>query len=61
MYNYEIHDIHTCLRMQLTQDEQLEVSGFVFQNITEVIFEFYKTQDNSANSYIELPKKLTKL
>ena len=43
--------------MLLTEDEQLEGTGFVFQNITEVIIEFHRTRDISASSYIELSKK----
>ena len=43
--------------MQKLDDEQLEGSGFVFQEIEEVILEIYKVIDIQASSYIELPPK----
>ena len=43
--------------MQKLDDEQLEGSGFVFQEIEEVILEIYKVNDIQASSYIELPEK----
>ena len=43
--------------MQKLDDEQLEGSGFVFQEIEEVILEIYKVNDIQASSYIELPPK----
>ena len=49
-------DTHNTL-MQKLDDEQLEGSGFVFQEIEEVILEIYKVNDIQASSYIELPGK----
>ena len=49
-------DTHNTL-MQKLDDEQLEGSGFVFQEIAEVILEIYKVNDIQASSYIELPGK----
>ena len=49
-------DTHNTL-MQKLDDEQLEGSGFVFQEIEEVISEKYKVNDIQASSYIELPGK----
>ena len=49
-------DTHNTL-MQKLDDEQLEGSGFVFQEIEEVILEIYKVNDFQASSYIELPPK----
>ena len=49
-------DTHNTL-MQKLDDEQLERSGFVFQEIEEVILEIYKVNDIQASSYIELPPK----
>ena len=49
-------DIHNTL-MQKLDDEQLEGSGFVFQEIEEVILEIYAVNDIQASSYIELPGK----
>ena len=43
--------------MQKLDDEQLEGSGFQFQEIEEVILEIYKVRDIQASSYIELPGK----
>ena len=43
--------------MQKLDDEQLEGSGFVFQEIKEDILEIYKVNDIQASSYIELPPK----
>ena len=51
---------HSTIRLQLmqhTDDEQLEGSGFQFDCISEVIFEFYRILDIKANSCIELPPK----
>ena len=49
-------EIHNKL-MQKIDDEQLEGSGFQFQEIEEVILEIYKVRDIQASSYIELPGK----
>ena len=49
-------DTHNTL-MQKLDDEQLEGSGFVFQEIEEVTLEIYKVRDIQASSYIELPGK----
>ena len=49
-------EIHNKL-MQKIDDEQLEGSGFQFQEIEEVILEIFKVRDNQASSYIELPGK----
>ena len=49
-------DTHNTL-MQKLDDEQLEGSGFVFQEIEEVILEIYKVNDIQVSSYIELPGK----
>ena len=48
--------VHNIL-MQKLDDEQLEGSGFVFQEITEVILEIYKVNDIQASSWVELPEK----
>ena len=56
MYNNIQPDTHNTL-MQKLDDEQLEGSGFVFQEIEEVILEIYKVNDIQASSYIELPGK----
>ena len=55
-YNHTQQDTHNTL-MQKLDDEQLEGSGFVFQEIEEVILEIYKVNDIQASSYIELPGK----
>ena len=52
-------DTHNKL-MQKIDDEQLEGSGFQFQEIEEVILEIYKVRDIQASSYIELPPKYKK-
>ena len=49
----EIHD----KLMQKIDDEQLEGSGFQFQEIEEDILEVYNVRDIQASSYIELPGK----
>ena len=49
-------EIHNKL-MQKIDDEQLEGSGFQFQEIEEVSSEIYKVRDIQASSYIELPGK----
>ena len=49
-------DTHNTL-MQKLYDEQLEGSGFQFQEIEEVKLEIYKVNDIQASSYIELPPK----
>ena len=49
-------EIHNKL-MQKLDDEQLEGSGFQFQEIEEVILEIHKVRDIQASSYIELPGK----
>ena len=56
IYNHTQQDTHNTL-MQKLDDEQLEGSGFVFQEIEEVILEIYKVIDIQASSYIELPPK----
>ena len=56
MYNNLHPDTHNTL-MQKLDDEQLEGSSFVFQEIEEVILEIYKFNDIQASSYIELPGK----
>ena len=56
MYNNIQPDTHNTL-IQKLDDEQLEGSGFVFQEIEEVILEIYKVNDIQASSYIELPGK----
>ena len=56
MYNNIQPDTHNTL-MQKLDDEQLEGSGFVFQEIEKVILEIYKVNDIQASSYIELPGK----
>ena len=45
--------------IQKLDDEQLEGSGFVFQQIEEVILEIHKVIDIQASSYIEIPPKYT--
>ena len=49
-------DTHNTL-VQKLDDEQLEGSGFQFQELEEVILEIYKVRDIQASSYIELPDK----
>ena len=49
-------DTHNTL-MQKLDDEQLEGSGFVFQEIEEVTLEIYKVNDIQASSWVELPEK----
>ena len=56
MYNYDSNDFHQQM-LECVDDEQLEGSSFLFQNITDVIIDFHRTRDFSASSYIELPKK----
>ena len=56
IYNHTQQDTHNTL-IQKLDDEQLEGSGFVFQEIEEVILEIYKVNDIQASSYIELPPK----
>ena len=56
MYNNIQPDTHNTL-MQKLDDEQLEGSGFVFQEIDEVILEIYKVNDIQASSWVELPGK----
>ena len=57
LYNISTQqEIHNKL-MQKIDDEQLEGSGFQFQEIEEVILEIYKSGDIQASSYIELPGK----
>ena len=56
IYNHTQQDTHNTL-MQKLDDEQLEGSGFVFQEIEEVILEIYKVNDIQASSFIELPPK----
>ena len=56
MYNNIQPDTHNTI-MQKLDDEQLEGSGFVFQEIEEVILEIYKVNDIQASSWVELPGK----
>ena len=56
IYNHTQQDSHNTL-MQKLDDEQLEGSGFQFQEVEEVILEIYKVNDIQASSYIELPPK----
>ena len=59
IYNHTLgtqQDTHNTL-LQKLDDEQLEGSGFQFQEIEEVILEIYKVNDIQASSYIELPPK----
>ena len=49
-------DVHNRI-MQKLDDEQLEGSGFVFQEIEEVMLEKYKVIDILASSHFELPPK----
>ena len=49
------YSIHNTL-MQKLDDEQLEGSGFQFQEI-EVLLQIYKVRDIQASSWVELPKK----
>ena len=54
-YNHTHDSIRAALHktiMQKLDDEQLEGSGFVFQEIKEVILEIYKVNDIQASSYI---------
>ena len=57
-YNHfnEDHTIHNTL-IQKLDDEQLEGSGFQFQEIEEVVLETYKVNDIQSSSYIELPEQ----
>ena len=54
--NHTNEPVHNSSK-QKVDDEQLEGSGFVFQEIEEVILEIYKVKDIQASSYIELPPK----
>ena len=56
MYKNIQPDTHNTL-MQTLDDEQLEGSGFVFQEIEEVILEINKVNDIQASSWVELPGK----
>ena len=58
-YNYLDQAVHNTLKQTL-DDEQLEGSGFGFQEIKEVISEIYKVIDIQASSYIDLPLKYKK-
>ena len=58
--NHTQDSIHEALHnsiMQKIDDEQLEGSGFKFQEIKEVILETYKVIDIKASSWVELPEK----
>ena len=55
-YNNTQQDTHNAL-MQKLDNEQLEGSGFVFQEIEEVILEIYKVNDIQARLWVELPPK----
>ena len=52
-------DTHNTL-MQKLDNEQLEGSGFVFQEIEEVTLEIYKVNDIQASSWVKLPEKCKK-
>ena len=56
IYNHTQQDTHNTL-IQKLENEQLEGSGFVFQEIEEVILEIYKVNDIQASSWVELPGK----
>ena len=56
IYNHTQQDTNNTLLQEL-DDEQSEGSGFVFQEIEEVILEIYRVNDIQASSYIELPPK----
>ena len=59
-YNHTQDSIRAALHntlMQKLDDEQLEGSGFVFQEIKEVLLEIYKINDIQASSWVELPEK----
>ena len=58
-YNYLNQDVLNNL-MQNLDDEQLEGSGFQFQEKEEVILEIYKVNDIQASSWVELPEKYKK-
>ena len=58
-YNLTQQDVHYSL-IQKLDDEQLEGSGFVFQEIEEVILEIYKVNDIQASSNFELTPKYKK-
>ena len=52
-YNHmQQEDVHNIL-IQKLDDEQLEGSGFQFQEIEEVILEIYKVKDIQASSWVE--------
>ena len=56
-YNHmQQEDVHNTF-MQELDDEQLEGSGFQFQEIEEVIFEIHEVNDIQAFSWVELPPK----
>ena len=59
MYNYNSQDIHTQI-ITCVDEEELEGSGFAFQNITDIIIEFYKTRNISAGTYLVLPTNYKK-
>ena len=43
--------------MNRADDEQLEGSGFIFEEVSDVKFEVYKINDIQASSYLPLPNK----
>ena len=55
-YNHTEQDVQNN-SIQKIDDEQLEVSGFVFQEIEDVILQIYKVNNIQASSYIELQEK----
>ena len=57
--NYLDQDNHNTLMLKL-DDDQLEGSGFQFQEIEEVILEIYRVNDIQASSWVELPEKYKK-
>ena len=54
--NSKQHKIHNKL-MQKIDDEQLEGSGFRFEELEEVILEIYKINDIKASLWVESPPK----
>ena len=60
-YNHtnDHHTVHNTLIRKI-EAEQLEGSGFEFQDITKAILEIYKIRDIKASSWVELPAKYKK-
>ena len=56
-YNFDnVPNIHNAVIPGI-DDEQLEGSGFQFQEIEEAVIEVYKVNDIKASSWVELPPK----